>query len=95
MKVILFGATGMIGQGVLRAINATNGNAAGRKDLESRLLAVLKGDAPRAAKDAVCRRLSTIGTAPAIATTREEPRAARVVGRGQSHHAASPTASAR
>jgi HEAT repeat protein len=48
------------------AINATNGDAAARKDLESRLLAVLKGDAPRAAKDAACRRLSTIGSAESV-----------------------------
>ena len=48
------------------AIVATHGDAAARKDLESRLIEVLKSDAPRAAKDAVCRALRTIGTAAAV-----------------------------
>ena len=52
-------------------IVATHGNAAARKELEGRLVPVLKSDAPRAAKDVVCRALKTIGTAasvPALAT---------------------------
>lgn len=48
------------------AIVSTHGDAAARKDLESRLIEVLKSDAPRAAKDAVCRALRTIGTAAAV-----------------------------
>ena len=48
------------------AIVATHGDAAARKDLESRLIEVLKSEAPRAAKDAVCRALKTIGTATAV-----------------------------
>jgi len=53
------------------AIVSSHGDAAARKDLESRLIAVLQSEAPRAAKDAVCRALRTIGTAasvPALAT---------------------------
>ena len=52
------------------AIVATHGDAAARKDLEVRLVEVLKSDAPRAAKDFACRKLSVIGTAacvPAVA----------------------------
>jgi len=48
------------------AIVATHGDAAARKDLESRLIEVLKSDVPRAAKDAVCRALRIIGTAAAV-----------------------------
>lgn len=47
-------------------IVATHGNAAARKDLESKLAAVLATDAPRAAKDSVCRFLKTIGTAHSV-----------------------------
>jgi HEAT repeat protein len=45
---------------------ATHGDAAARKDLESKLAAVLATDAPRAAKDSVCRFLKTIGTAHSV-----------------------------
>ncbi len=48
------------------AINASHGNAAARKELEGRLIAVLKTEASRAAKDAVCRALKNIGTAAAV-----------------------------
>ncbi len=48
------------------AIVSTHGDAAARKDLEARLIEVLKSDVPRAAKDAVCRALKTIGTAAAV-----------------------------
>lgn len=47
-------------------IVATHGDAAARKDLESKLAAVLATDAPRAAKDSVCRFLKTIGTAHSV-----------------------------
>jgi HEAT repeat protein len=57
-------------RGPLRAIDdaivATHGDAAARKDLESRLAAVLTGNTPRAAKDFACRRLSLIGTADSV-----------------------------
>jgi HEAT repeat protein len=48
------------------AVAATHGDAAARKNLEMRLAAVLKADAPRAAKDVVCRQLSLIGSADAV-----------------------------
>ena len=48
------------------AVAATHGDAAARKNLETRLAAVLKTDAPRAAKDVVCRHLSLIGSADAV-----------------------------
>lgn len=48
------------------AIVATHADAAARKDLETRLIAILKTEVPRAAKDAVCRALKTIGTAAAV-----------------------------
>ena len=48
------------------AVAATHGDAAARKSLEKRLVGVLKSDAPRAAKDVVCRHLSLIGTADAV-----------------------------
>src|SRR6187549_3837745 len=48
------------------AIVTTHGDAAARKDLESRLSAALQSEAPRAAKDAVCRALRTIGTAASV-----------------------------
>jgi HEAT repeat protein len=57
-------------RGPLRAIDdaivATHGDAAARKDLESRLAALLTASTPRAAKDFACRRLSLIGTADSV-----------------------------
>lgn len=48
------------------AIVATHGDAAARKDLESRLIAALQSDVPQAAKDALCRALRRVGTAAAV-----------------------------
>jgi len=48
------------------AIVTTHTDAAARKELEARLIAVLKTDVPRDAKDVVCRALKTIGTAAAV-----------------------------
>jgi HEAT repeat protein len=45
---------------------STRNDSAARKDLESRLLAVLKSTAPRDARDYVCRQLRTIGTAASV-----------------------------
>ena len=45
------------------AVVASHEDAAARKDLEKRLADALKADAPRAAKDYVCRKLSLIGSA--------------------------------
>ena len=44
----------------------TRNDPAARKDLESRLLAVLQSKAPRDARDYVCRQLRTIGTAASV-----------------------------
>src|SRR5690349_10488944 len=48
------------------AVITTRGDAAARKNLESRLAAVLKTDASRDAKDFVCRKLMLIGTAESV-----------------------------
>jgi len=48
------------------AINASHGKAAVRKELEERLISVLKTEVSRAAKDAVCRALKNIGSAAAV-----------------------------
>lgn len=48
------------------AIVATHTDAAARKELETRLIAVLKTEVPQAAKDTVCRVLKTIGTAASV-----------------------------
>jgi len=53
-------------QPIDEAIITTHGDAAARKDLETRLIAVLKTEVPQAAKDAVCRALKTIGTAASV-----------------------------
>jgi HEAT repeat protein len=48
------------------AIVATRDDAAKRQELESRLVAVLKTEAPHAAKDFVCRKLRIVGTAASV-----------------------------
>ena len=48
------------------AVVATQGDAAARKELESRLLGVLKGGVSRSAQDYVLRTLKTIGTAASV-----------------------------
>ena len=48
------------------AVIATHGNAADRKDLGTRLTAVLLTDAARPAKDFTCRMLSEIGSADCV-----------------------------
>jgi len=48
------------------AVVATGGDAGTRKALEQRLAAVLKTGASRSAKDFVCRKLKTIGTAESV-----------------------------
>jgi HEAT repeat protein len=47
---------------------STRNDRALRKELESRLLAVLKSDAPHDARDYVCRQLQKIGTAASVPT---------------------------
>jgi HEAT repeat protein len=53
-------------QPIDKAVADSHGDAAARKDLETRLAALLSTDAPRAAKDSVCRHLSLIGTAQSV-----------------------------
>ena len=53
-----------IDEAVIKTLN----DPAARKDIESRLLAVLQGNAPRDAKDYVCRQLRTMGTIAAVPT---------------------------
>ncbi len=48
------------------ALPVTEGDATARKELETRLAAVLPSGAPRAAKDYVCRKLTVIGTAESV-----------------------------
>ena len=48
------------------AIVATQHHAAGRKDLEDRMIGVLKSDATRNGKDYVCRKLKVIGTKASV-----------------------------
>ncbi len=48
------------------AVVATQGDAAARKELELRLLDVLKGDVSRSAQDYVLRTLKTVGTAQSV-----------------------------
>ena len=48
------------------AVTATYGKADARQDLENRLLAALKSDISRDAKDYVCRKLTIVGTAASV-----------------------------
>jgi HEAT repeat protein len=48
------------------AIVSSHGDAEARVKLEKRLAAILTGEAPRAAKQAACRALRTIGTAVSV-----------------------------
>ena len=50
------------------AVVATQGDAAARRDLETRLAAVLKANVSRDAKDYVCRKLMVIGSAESAPT---------------------------
>jgi HEAT repeat protein len=50
------------------AVVATQGDAAARKDLETRLAVVLKTNVSRDAKDYVCRKLMVIGSAESVPT---------------------------
>jgi HEAT repeat protein len=48
------------------AVVKTRNDPAARKEIESKLLAVLQSNAPRDAKDFVCRQLRTMGTAACV-----------------------------
>lgn len=51
---------------IAEAVVKTQNDPAARKEIESRLLAVLQSNAPRDAKDFVCRQLRTMGTAACV-----------------------------
>jgi HEAT repeat protein len=66
LKTYDWGVDPQVLQPLNDAIATTHGNPAARLELENRLAAVLKTDAPRAAKDAVCRLLKPIGTVASV-----------------------------
>jgi len=53
------------------AVVASHDDAQARKELETRLAAVLKTDVPLAAKDFVCRKLSLVGSAECVPAAAE------------------------
>ena len=53
-------------QPIDEAVVTTHGDAAARKDLETRLAAVLASSVSRDAKDYVCRKLMVVGTAASV-----------------------------
>lgn len=66
LKTYDWGVDPNVIQPIDAAIITSHGDAAARKDLETRLIAVLKSEVPQAAKDAVCRALKTIGTSASV-----------------------------
>ena len=50
------------------AVAMSYGQADVRRDLESRLIAILRSDVSRDAKDYVCRKLAIVGSADAVPT---------------------------
>jgi HEAT repeat protein len=76
LKTYDYGADRHVLDPIDEAAVSTRNDPAARKDLESRLLAVLQSNAPRDARDFVCRQLRTIGTAasvPALETLLADP----------------------
>ena len=66
LKTYDFGVDRHVLDPIDEAVVSTRNDPAARKDLESRLLAVLPSNAPRDAKDYVCRQLRTTGTATSV-----------------------------
>ncbi len=66
LKTYDWGADRNLLKAIDAAVVASHKDPAARKGLETRLAAVLKTDASRAAKDYVCRKLSLIGTAGSV-----------------------------
>jgi HEAT repeat protein len=66
LKTYEWGVDPKVLQPIRDAIVSSHEDAAARKDLEARLIAALGSEMPRAAKDAVCRTLHTIGTAASV-----------------------------
>ena len=68
LKTYDYGADRHVLDPIDEAAVTTRNDLAARKDLESRLLAVLRSSAPRDARDYACRQLRTIGTAASVPT---------------------------
>ena len=66
LKTYDYGADRHVLDPIDEAVVTTRNDPGARKDLESRLLAVLQSAAPRDAKDYVCRQLRTMGTAASV-----------------------------
>ncbi|HPU07772.1 MAG TPA: HEAT repeat domain-containing protein [Thermogutta sp.] len=66
LKTFDWGADPKVLKPIDDAIVATYGDAAGRRELENKLLELLKSDVSRAAKDFICRKLRVIGTAASV-----------------------------
>jgi HEAT repeat protein len=66
LKTYDYGVDRLVLDPIDEAAVSTRNNPAARKDLETRLLAVLQSNATRDARDYVCRQLRTIGTAASV-----------------------------
>jgi HEAT repeat protein len=66
LKTYDYGADRHLLDPIEEAAVTTRNDAAARKELETQLLAVLQSNAPRDARDFVCRQLRTIGTAASV-----------------------------
>lgn len=67
LKTFDWGADPKTLKPIEEAIVASHGDANARKDLETKLAALLGSDAPGAAKDYICRQLMLIGTSASVA----------------------------
>lgn len=68
LKTYDWGVDPKVIQPLADAMVATHGDVAARSAFETQLVAVLKSEVPRAAKDVVCRMLKSIGTAASVPT---------------------------
>lgn len=66
LKTYEWGVDPKVLQPIRDTVINSHDDAAARKDLETRLIAVLATEVPRAAKDAICRTLKIIGTAASV-----------------------------
>jgi len=66
LKTYDYGVDRHVLDSIDEAVVSTRHDPAARKDLESRLLKILQSNAPRDARDYVCRQLRSIGTAASV-----------------------------
>ncbi len=66
LKTFDWGADPKVLKPIDDAIVATYGDAAGRRELENKLLELLKSGVSRDAKDFICRKLRVIGSAASV-----------------------------